>query len=128
MVKKPATFRPHGRADVAAREYERERGTARERGYDARWEKCSAHHRTLHPLCAYCALAGRVTAATLVDHLYPHKGDARVFWFEPWWVSACASCHSGFKQGVERQGRAAVDALALRLGRPTWAAAGVTQG
>lgn len=71
-----------------------------------------------HPLCAYCELEGRVAAATLVDHLYPHRRFQGVFWMRQWWVSACADCHDGFKQRVERAGKAAIDALARRLGLP----------
>ncbi len=42
-----------------------------------------------------------------------------MFWLSVLWVSCCRSCHSGFKQSVERRGPAAIDALALRLGLPT---------
>jgi hypothetical protein len=37
-----------------------------------------------------------------------------------WWVSCCKSCHDGMKQRLERLGRAAIDTLARRLGRPLW--------
>jgi len=63
-------------------------------------------------------MAGRVAAAALVDHLYPHRQYAGVFWVQAWWVSSCGPCHSGFKQAIERQGRQALDRLAARLGRP----------
>jgi 5-methylcytosine-specific restriction protein A len=101
---------PHGEV--------RSRGAARERGYDAQWERARASHLRASPLCRYCEIEGRIAAATLVDHLYPHRGDRAVFWRREWWVSACAACHSGWKQALERQGRAALDALARRLGVP----------
>jgi hypothetical protein len=64
-----------------------------------------------------------VTAASLVDHLYPHKGDQTLFWIRTWWVSSCAPCHNGFKQRIEDIGQSAIDALARRLGLPTRPAA-----
>lgn len=96
--------------------YERDRRGARQRGYDSEWERAAASHLQRHPLCAYCALNQVVTAATLVDHLYPHRGDRTLFWRREWWVSSCGSCHSGFKQQIERTGRSALDDLARRLG------------
>lgn len=96
--------------------YERERKGARARLYDGRWERCAKAHLAAHPLCVYCALDHRVSAAVLVDHLYPHRGDIAVFWRREWWMSACRECHSGMKQRVERLGSAALAALARRLG------------
>ncbi|MES2494624.1 MAG: hypothetical protein V4618_00790 [Pseudomonadota bacterium] len=109
-------FRPH--AAGTKREVDLRRGSASERGYDGRWAKASASYRREHPLCAYCALLDKVAAASLVDHLYPHRVYDGVFWERDWWVSSCGPCHSGMKQAVERQGRSALDRLAARLGRP----------
>lgn len=103
-------------------EYERSRRSARHRGYNRAWELEAARYLRQSPLCRYCALDGRTTVASVVDHLYPHRGDQSVFWFRQWWISSCRSCHSGFKQAVERQGRAAIDTLARRLGVPIWPA------
>ena len=98
---------------------DRYRGSARERGYTPAWDKASKAHLREHPLCRYCELDGRVTAAQCVDHLYPHRGDTKLFWLKVLWVSSCNDCHTGFKQSIERQGMAAIDALARRLGLPT---------
>jgi len=117
----PPTHRPAG--DLSRREANRthdaRRGSARERGYTAAWDKASRGHLARHPLCLYCALVDEVKAADLTDHLYPHRGDQGVFWNKTYWVSCCTDCHNGFKQRVERKGRAALDALAIRLGLPT---------
>ncbi|MEG3153012.1 hypothetical protein U1769_24225 [Sphingomonas sp. ZT3P38] len=120
----PPTHRPHGGRSKREREKEHDavRGTAAQRGYDSRWSKASAGHLRNHPLCAYCELNGRITAATLTDHLYPQRHYQDVFWKTEWWVSSCAPCHNGMKQAVERQGKAAIDALAMRLGLPVLAA------
>lgn len=113
MPSLPPTHRARG-----AGAYERERKGARARLYDWRWEQAAKAHLAAHPLCAYHALEGRVCAAELVDHLYPHRGDAALFWRREWWVPSCRAYHSGPKQAAERAGAAALDALALRLGAP----------
>lgn len=121
MPKRPPSFRPHSqptRKDQN-RAYDLRRGSARDRGYGTAWDKAARAFLRENPLCAYCELRGKVAASELVDHLYPHKGDQDIFWAVRWWVAACTTCHSGFKQQVERQGKAALDALAHRLGRPT---------
>ena len=116
----PPTFRPRGGRSKRERDQasDERRGSASERGYDHRWSKASASHRRSHPLCGYCALEGRITAATLVDHLYPHRVFDGVFWKREWWVSSCDDCHNGFKQRIERAGKASIDALARRLSLP----------
>ena len=46
-----------------------------------------------HPLCAECLRNGRYTAATVVDHIIPHRGDMSLFWDERNWQSLCERCH-----------------------------------
>lgn len=59
------------------------------------------------PLCETCLKAGRITVATVADHVIPHKGDEHLFWkgrlqslcdAEPW------RCHSSRKQQEEATG------------------------
>ncbi|WP_426036481.1 hypothetical protein [Brevundimonas sp. DC300-4] len=116
----PPTFRPAGNLSrpEANKLYDARRGSSRSRGYTASWDRAAAGHRVRDPLCRYCALVDEVKAADLVDHLYPHKGDQAVFWNKTYWVSSCSDCHNGFKQGIERKGRMALDHLAVRLGLP----------
>ncbi len=118
-VHRPPQFGPpEERTRDRQREHDARRGSAHARGYGKRWQAAAAGHLRRHPLCAYCQLEGRVTPASEVDHLYPHKGDMGLFWRALYWVSACAPCHAGFKQSVERKGKHAIDALARRLGLP----------
>jgi hypothetical protein len=123
MPSRPSTFRPHGQRSKAERDKEADvrRGSARERGYSRAWDKAAKGHLRHHPLCVYCALQDVVAAAELVDHLYPHRVYPDIFWRTEWWCSSCTTCHSGFKQGLERQGKAALDRLAHRLGLPVMA-------
>lgn len=126
---RPRIFRPRPQQprQVREREADQRRGSARSRGYDSRWDKASASHRREHPLCAYCEAGvfgpARVKPADLTDHLYPHRQFEGVFWLKALWVSCCHECHSGPKQALERQGRAALDRLARQLGRPALAEA-----
>lgn len=118
MPSMPPTFRPAGNLSrrEANRTYDARRGSARERGYTSAWDKASAGHLKRHPLCLYCDLAGDVEPSTLTDHLYPHQGRQDVFWNRTYWVASCKPCHDAFKQRIERQGRLALDDLAVRLG------------
>jgi 5-methylcytosine-specific restriction protein A len=117
LPKSPPTFRPHGLTKPAQQQaYDRERGSASQRLYGSRWATVSKSFLRAHPLCRYCELEGMVTVATLVDHFWPHRGDQALFWRSEFWIGACASCHSGMKQSVERQGHSALLALAQRLG------------
>ena len=119
LPKAPPTFRPHGLSQAdQERQYDRDRGSARSRLYDAAWDRAAKAHLCEHPLCRYCLLDKRLTSATLVDHFWPHRGDRGLFWRREFWVSSCARCHSGMKQAVERAGAAALVALAARLGLP----------
>lgn len=69
------------------------RKTAAKRGYGYRWQKTSHGFLAKHPLCAECLRRGRVTAALLVDHVRPHRGNMRVFWDRLNWQALCKACH-----------------------------------
>lgn len=77
--------------------------TTAERGYGYRWQKARERHLRAHPLCARCEAENppRITAATIVDHRIPHRGDMVLFWDETNWDSLCASHHSSDKQREE---------------------------
>jgi 5-methylcytosine-specific restriction protein A len=79
-----------------------ERPSARERGYTSRWDRARKAFLQRHPLCRMCEEAGLVTAARVVDHIVPHKGDAALFWDPGNWQPLCTACHSRTKQRAER--------------------------
>jgi 5-methylcytosine-specific restriction protein A len=54
-------------------------------------------------MCVHCEEHGEDTAATVVDHIIPHKGDKRLFWDIKNWQPLCASCH-GIKTAKEDGG------------------------
>ncbi len=79
--------------------------SARARGYSRRWERERAAFLRAFPLCGMrpggrrpvmseCFDDGRTTAASVVDHVEPHRGDQVKFWdAEHNWQSQCAVCH-----------------------------------
>lgn len=71
---------------------DRERGTARERGYDAEWEKASKAFLAL-PGNERCA-CGCGRSADAVDHDKPHKGDEALFWDRNNWRPVNRRCNS----------------------------------
>lgn len=63
------------------------------RGYDSRWRKYRAWYLKRHPLCRHCEEKGRLTPATVVDHIEPHKGDQQKFWDFKNHQGLCKPCH-----------------------------------
>lgn len=73
----------------------RERGTAHERGYDAKWRRVRRYHLLRNPLCRMCEDEGRTTPAQDVDHIVPFtsKSDSRRL--DPSNLqSLCKACHN----------------------------------
>lgn len=78
--------------------------TTAERGYGAKWQRARDNYLRLHPLCVMCDAENRVTAASIVDHRIPHRGDMALFWDESNWQSLCTTHHSSDKQRQENGG------------------------
>jgi 5-methylcytosine-specific restriction protein A len=62
--------------------------------YGARWKQLRAAQLWREPLCRHCQEQGRITAATDVDHIEPHKGNLVLFYAPANLQSLCHSCHS----------------------------------
>jgi 5-methylcytosine-specific restriction protein A len=77
--------------------------TSTQRGYGYKWQQARAGFLRSHPLCRMCEAGGRYTAATVVDHITPHRGDMAAFWNSANWQSLCATCHSSAKQRDENR-------------------------
>lgn len=72
--------------------------------YDtARWKRIRKAQLQAEPLCRMCAEQGKVTAATVCDHVKPHKGDEELFYGGPF-QSLCKPHHDGAKQAEEASG------------------------
>jgi 5-methylcytosine-specific restriction enzyme A len=104
MPVKPLVHRPLGAKSAAEvkRELDRRRPSAARRGYGPRWRRARAAFLARHPLCAACRARGRMTAATVVDHVVPHSGDQMLFWDESNWAPSCKLCHDA---KTAREGR-----------------------
>ncbi len=117
----PPTFRAPGQRSRAERRQDddRRRGSARSRGYDARWDRAAADFRRDHPLCLGCEAVGRIEATTVTDHVVPHKGDMVLFWDRTRWQPACGWHHDVVKQRLEAMYAAGeIGEEALRLDSP----------
>ena len=82
-------FRAGGRCPACMAAYERSRGTARERGYTAKWDAASREYRLAHPVCVLCGEPSQV-----VDHVRAHKGDEALFWDRTNWQALCSRCNN----------------------------------
>jgi 5-methylcytosine-specific restriction enzyme A len=100
----PTVHQPAGARSSAEvkRELDRQRQSAARRGYDSRWRKVRPCYLAKHPLCASCLGDGRLTAATVVDHVVPHRGDQDLFWNQGNWQGLCKRCHDA---KTAREGR-----------------------
>lgn len=78
--------------------------TAHERGYTYQWQQSSKLFLEHNPLCKLCLQRGVVSAATLVDHVIPHKGDMTLFWCVDNWQALCNDCHNTEKKEIETLG------------------------
>lgn len=75
------------------------RPSAVKRGYNNWWwnkQGTGAAQRYLreNPLCVECQKEGRITPATEVDHVQPHKGNERLMHDRFNWQGLCKRHHS----------------------------------
>ena len=63
-------------------------------GYGYQWQKARRVFLLNHPLCVECERQGYINAATVVDHITPHKGDRELFWNQRNWQPLCKRHHS----------------------------------
>jgi 5-methylcytosine-specific restriction protein A len=105
------TLVAEGRCEEHTRSADRSRGTAAERGYDAKWQRfrhwfigqlialgigpfCGARlPGTRETSDSRCQADGVVTEGKHVDHIVPHRGD-QVLMYSKFNVQLlCAACH-----------------------------------
>ena len=65
----------HAAAARKAREARRTafKGSSAKRGYGYRWQKLRNRFIAQHPFCEQCMKQGRLTIATDIDHIKPHR-------------------------------------------------------
>jgi 5-methylcytosine-specific restriction protein A len=69
------------------------RPTSTQRGWSRRWQKVRALFLAQNPLCVECQRQGRLTPATVVDHIRPHRGDPILLWDEANFQPLCKRHH-----------------------------------
>lgn len=62
-----------------------------------RWRRIRRAQLRAEPLCRFCLDNGRVTQATIADHVVSHGGDWNQF-LTGKLQSLCKPCHDGFKK------------------------------
>lgn len=67
------------------------------------WESIRERQLSTNPLCAACLLAGRITQANHVDHVFPWANIGLHAFTRNLWQSLCPECH-GIKSGLEKRG------------------------
>lgn len=87
-----------------ARVQVKERASAYERGYDARWRAYRLAFLAKHPFCAMGG-DGCTLVSTVVDHIIPHRGDRGLFWDTENHQALCEHCHNVHKQRQEHAER-----------------------
>lgn len=83
--------------------YQSESRGSTKRGYDRNWRRERVTFLKRNPLCVFCLKKGKAEAATVVDHIIPHKGDVNLFWNTDNWQVLCKRCHDSDKQRLEKQ-------------------------
>jgi len=74
--------------------------------YDtAAWAKLRARQLQAFPLCKFCIEQGFIVAASVVDHIEPHKNNSDLFFDSSNLQSLCKHCHDSHKQRLEKTGR-----------------------
>lgn len=96
MPWKTKKYRPSGARSERERkqEFDKKRGTAAARGYDARWRKLRTLVLADEPLCRTCLAAGYTTPASEVDHIIPARQQRGLFYTRSNLQALCKSCHS----------------------------------
>lgn len=93
MPSRPPKHTPGKRSEKRTTS-EQWRPSASERGYTSRWDKARKGFLRSHATCVHCLAVGKVTEATVVDHIVPHCGDQGLFWNYDNWQALCARCHN----------------------------------
>lgn len=110
MPVRPPSFKPlnHRVKQQRKRDYDKSRYDVEWRGWykTARWKAIRHWQLSTQPLCIMCLAVEVVEAASVCDHVEPHRGNESLFWSGPF-QSLCAHHHNSAKQREERAAVAA---------------------
>lgn len=71
----------------------------------AEWRQRREAQLRAEPLCRMCRELGYTRAATVADHIVPHRGNEQLFFYGEL-MSLCKLHHDSTKQRMEKSGRA----------------------
>ena len=90
---------------AARRDYRSAEAAAYRKMYGtAEWQKLRRRRLDEEPLCRMCAAKGLVNAASVCDHIKPHRGEPALFFDYSNTQSLCPPCHDGTKKHIEAYG------------------------
>lgn len=75
------------------KDYDRNRGTSCERGYDYQWQKFRERYLMRNPLCCDCKEVGVIAAATDIHHVMKLKDHPEYKYDEAWLMALCKMHH-----------------------------------
>ena len=105
MLKKICTYQgcttlidyPNTRCDnhkrQESKQYDKQRGTASQRGYDSKWVKVRDLKLKQNPLCEMCLNDNKTTLATLVHHIKLVSTHPELRLVMSNLMSLCVKCH-----------------------------------
>jgi len=68
----------------------------------ALWQRLRGAQLRDQPLCRYCKEMGLTVAATIVDHIKPHRGDRNLAFDQTNLQSLCKPCHDMHADAKDR--------------------------
>lgn len=71
------------------------------------WKKGRKAFLQSNPICKRCQARGQIVAASVVNHIKPHKGDWAIFSDPGNWEALCPPCHDAGAQKAEGAGYSA---------------------
>jgi len=71
--------------------------------YDSTWRKLRRIQLRKDPLCAFCKKMGKITEATVADHITPISDDPKARLDPNNLQSLCKECHDTIKQRMESE-------------------------
>jgi 5-methylcytosine-specific restriction protein A len=69
------------------------------------WKALRLNQLRSEPLCRMCKAEGRIKAASVCDHITPHRGDTALFHDPANLQSLCKPCHDRHAQSRDRTGK-----------------------
>ncbi|TGE31319.1 HNH endonuclease [Desulfosporosinus sp. Sb-LF] len=78
----------------SAHEYDRRRGSAKQRGYDRHWKRLRKIFLHENPLCHDCLLVERLTPAKEVHHIKKVREHPELRLVKSNLMGLCKACHS----------------------------------